>query len=70
MDRLTHLYDPVGNTLTIYFGDPKREHICEETADEIVLMKDDQGEVIGIEILHFSQRASEQLRHLTEPVAA
>jgi hypothetical protein len=33
-------------------GRPGREHICEETTDEVVLMKDVSGRVIGLELLH------------------
>ena len=30
-------YDRQGNTLTVWFEDPRGEHICEETGEEIVL---------------------------------
>jgi uncharacterized protein YuzE len=46
-------YDRTGNTLTVWFGNPEDEHICEETGDEIVLMKDKSGRVIGFEKLNF-----------------
>jgi uncharacterized protein YuzE len=46
-------YDRTGNTLTVWFGNPADEHICEETGDEIVLMKDKSGRVIGFEKLNF-----------------
>ena len=46
-------YDRQGNTLTVWFEDPQREHVCEETGDEIVLMKDRPGKVIGFEKLNF-----------------
>jgi uncharacterized protein YuzE len=46
-------YDRQGNTLTVWFEDPQREHTCEETGDEIVLMKDQTGKVIGFEKLNF-----------------
>lgn len=54
-------YDRPGNTLTVWFEDPRREHICEETGDEIVLMKDRAGKVIGFEKLNF---ATEQMAPL------
>ncbi len=47
-------YDKVGNTLTVWFGEPTDEYICEETADEVILMKDQAGKVIGIEKLNYS----------------
>ena len=33
-------YDETGNTLTVWFGNPQDEYVCEETGDEVVLMKD------------------------------
>lgn len=46
-------YDRAGNTLTVWFGNSQDEFICEETGDEIVLMKDKSGRVIGFEKLNF-----------------
>lgn len=46
-------YDRTGNTLTVWFGNPQDEYICEETGDEVVLMKDKSGRVIGFEKLNF-----------------
>ena len=42
-------YDREGNTLTVWFGNSQEEYICEETGEEVVLMKDRRGQVIGIE---------------------
>ena len=55
-------YDRAGNTLTVWFGDPQAEHICEETGDEVVLMKDKSGRVIGFEKLNFSAPSSQPMR--------
>lgn len=55
-------YDRAGNTLTVWFSDPQTEHICEETGDEIVLMKDKSGRVIGFEKLNFSPASSQPMR--------
>jgi len=49
--RLVH--DTAGHTLTIWLDDPTKEAVGEETADEVVLMKDASGRVIGVEILHY-----------------
>lgn len=46
-------YDPQGNTLSVWFGDPRKESICEETGNEVVLVKDKKGKVIGFEKLNF-----------------
>ena len=54
-------YDRQGNTLTVWFDEPEREYICEETGDEIVLMKDETGKVIGFEKLNFSAPDTEKL---------
>ncbi|WP_456324358.1 DUF2283 domain-containing protein [Desulfonauticus submarinus] len=42
-------------TLDIWFDDPKKEFICEEVGDRIILKKDKNGKVIGIEVLYFSK---------------
>ena len=53
MDAIKVIYDPVGSTLTVWFDDPQKEHVCEETADEVVLMKSASGRVIGFELLSY-----------------
>ncbi len=53
MDKIKVVHDAVGHTLTVWFDDPSKEHICEETAEEVVLMKDASGRVIGFELLHY-----------------
>lgn len=63
-------YDSEGNTLTVWFDDPEQEYICEETGNEVVLMKDKSGRVIGFEKLNFSLSKSEQLRVAFETIAA
>lgn len=55
-------YDRQGNTLTVWFEDPKSEHVCEETGEEIVLMKDRAGRVIGFEKLNFSREGAASLQ--------
>ena len=54
MARVKLYYDRQGNTLTVWFGDPQREYVCEETGDEVILMKDQSGHVIGFEKLNFA----------------
>src|SRR5213594_2489753 len=53
MDKIKVIHDAVGHTLTVWLDDPGKEHVCEETTEEIVLMKDVQGRVIGFEVLHY-----------------
>jgi len=55
MDAIKLIYDPSGRTLTIWFDDPSKG-VCEETAGEVVLMKDGGGRVIGLEILGYQAR--------------
>ena len=63
-------YDQVGNTLTVWFGNPQDEYICEETGDEVVLMKDKVGRVIGFERLNFILPHPAHLQVAFEAVAA
>jgi len=70
MERVKVFYDRAGNTLTVWFGDPQKEHVCEETGDEVVLIKDRAGQVIGFEKLNFAVPASEQLHVAFETVSA
>ena len=62
MARVKVYYDRQGNTLTVWFEDPRGEHVCEETGEEIVLMKDRTGKVIGFEKLNFSQERTTPLQ--------
>ena len=55
-------YDRTGNTLTVWFGDPHDEYVCEETGEEVVLMKDKLGRVIGFEKLNFSALPPQPIR--------
>jgi uncharacterized protein YuzE len=54
MAQIKVYYDREGNTLTVWFGNPADEYIAEETGEEIVLIKDRDGKVIGFEKLNFT----------------
>lgn len=69
MAEVKVFYDQAGNTLTVWFGNPQDEHICEETGEEVILMKDIAGRVIGFEKLNFSAEKPEPLRVAFEAVA-
>ena len=56
MDKLKVHFDRVGNTLSVWFDDPQKEHVCEEVADDTVLVKDRKGQVIGFERLNYLTR--------------
>ena len=62
------LYDQEGGTLTVWFGNPQDERTCEETGDEIVLMKDKDGHVIGFERLSFYLPPQDELQVVLESV--
>ena len=53
MEKIRIFYDKDGNTLNVWFDNPEKEYICEETGEEIVLVKDKTGKVIGFEKLNF-----------------
>jgi hypothetical protein len=64
------LYDREGKTLTVWFDDASQEYVCEETGDEVVLMKDASGRVIGFEKLNFSVPEADLLRVAFETTPA
>jgi Protein of unknown function (DUF2283) len=68
MAQVKVYYDQVGNTLTVWFGDPQAEYLCEETGDEVVLMKNKAGQVIGFEKLNFILPKPTQLQVAFETV--
>jgi hypothetical protein len=53
MDSLKVYYDEVGQTLTVWFDDPVQEYIAEETEEEVILIKNQAGRVIGFERLNY-----------------
>ena len=69
MAQVKVYYDKEGNTLTVWFGDPQEEYICEETGDEVILMKSKSGRVIGFEKLNYSLSKAEPLNVAFETLA-
>jgi hypothetical protein len=69
MAQVKVFYDRAGNSLTVWFSDPQDEYVCEETGDEIVLMKNKTGHVIGFEKLNYTIPEQEQLHVAFETVA-
>lgn len=69
MAKVKVFHDKSGNTLTVWFGEPKKEYVCEETAEEVILMKDKRGHVLGFEKLNFQVAQQEQLSVAFETVA-
>lgn len=61
MAQVKVYYDRVGNTLTVWLDNPQDEYVCEETGDEVILMKNKAGKVIGFEKLNFVHTKAEPL---------
>ena len=70
MAKIKVFYDRDGNTLTVWFHDPQGEYICEETGEEVVLMKDAGGHVIGFEKLNFVVPKPDDVQVAFETIAA
>jgi hypothetical protein len=70
MAQVKVFYDEVGNTLTVWFGNPQDEYVSEETGEEVILMKDRLGKVIGFEKLNFTLAKSKHLQVAFETVTA
>ena len=69
MAEIKVYFDREGNTLTVWFGNPEEEYVCEETGEEVVLMKDKNGKVIGFEKLNFVDVETERVKVAFETVA-
>jgi hypothetical protein len=52
MSKVRVHVDRPGNTVSVWFAGPRNEAACEEVADDLVLVKDKRGHVIGIERLN------------------
>ena len=70
MAQVKVYYDELGNTLTVWFGNPQDEYVAEETGEEVILMKDKTGKAIGFEKINFAVVNSKQLQVAVETVIA
>lgn len=70
MAQVKVFYDEIGNALTVWFGDPQEKYVSEGTGEEVVLMKDKAGKVIGFEKLNFSITKSKHIQVAFETIAA
>lgn len=52
MEKISVAFNRLTNTLDVWFGDPEKEWISDETGDGIILKKDKNGRVIGLEKLN------------------
>lgn len=69
MEKVKVFHDPVGNTLVVWFGNPEDETEAEETGDEVILMKNKEGKVIGFEKLNFLPQSDQSIRVAFETFA-
>ena len=70
MAKVNVFHDPVGNTLVVWFGEPQDEADAEETGDEVILMKNKEGKVIGFEKLNFLAQSEQSVRVAFETFAS
>ena len=59
MEEVKVYYDRTGNTLTVWFGDPLTEDICEEAGEDLILMRDAEQQVLGFELINFLRSHSQ-----------
>ena len=52
MEKTIIVFNKLGNTLDIWFDNPKKEFISEEIGEELILKKDKKGRIIGFEKLN------------------
>ena len=69
MAQVNVYHDATWRTLTVWFGPPQKEYVCEETGDEVVLMKDRKGHVIGFERLNYPGKTAQPVRVSFETIA-
>jgi inosine/xanthosine triphosphate pyrophosphatase family protein len=53
MTKLKFFLDPVANTFSVWFKDPKEEVICDVDKDGNILSLDKDGAVFGFEKINF-----------------
>ncbi len=70
MEKVNVFHDSTGNTLTVWFGNPEDEVEAEETGDDVILMKDKDGNVIGFEKLNFLAQSDKPVRVAFETFTA
>ena len=67
MPHIRVIHDPGGETLTVYFAEPRSNQVCEETGEGVILIKDRQGgEVIGFERLYYNAQIPSRWKHCWE----
>ena len=64
MEKIKIFYDHKANILNVWFDEPGKEAFSEENESEVILVKDKNGRVIGLEKLNFvlTAHASEEIK--------
>ena len=57
-------YDTKGQTLSVWFDDPKKEVISEELGDGTIVSKDKKGKIIGFEKLYVKLPKSSTIKSI------
>lgn len=66
MEKIRVIVNRESNTLDVWFDDPEKEFISEETAEEIILKKDKNNKVIGFEKFNlFADRVNVPIEVMT-----
>ena len=52
MEKISVVFNRLTNTLDVWFDDPEKEWVSEETGEGVILKKDVNGRVIGFEKLN------------------
>jgi len=52
MGKISVVFNRLTNTLDVWFDDPEKEWVSEETGEDVILKKDRNGRVIGFEKLN------------------
>jgi len=55
MEKVTIYYSKESDTMDIWFGNPEDEYISEEVGEGLILKKNKQGKIIGIEKLYVAK---------------
>lgn len=66
-EKIKIYIDPYGNTLNMWWDDPKKSHISEEAEHSFdVIVKDKKGKVIGFEKIGFFPEEINPIKYLRE----
>jgi len=60
MDTIKVIHDTTGHILTVWWDDPSKEEVGEETTDKVVRIKDASRRVIGFERLTYHPSGMER----------